>query len=177
MVQPLTADQTRPLPPALDAMTLLVAAVIVHDHDAHRVLLLQRGPHAKFAQGKWDLPVGKNHPGESVTATAVRELHEETGLTVAASDLELAHVIHGARGIEAPHGFLTVVFATRRWTGSATNAEPEKHSQVCWVDTAAVPEDFVPTTYMALTRYLSGGPSVSLEGWPPHPAGPSTERH
>jgi 8-oxo-dGTP pyrophosphatase MutT (NUDIX family) len=62
--------------------TLLVAAVIVHDKATNRVVLLQRSENAKFAQGMWDLPVGKNEPGEAVTETAVRELYEETGLTV-----------------------------------------------------------------------------------------------
>ncbi|MBI3685810.1 MAG: NUDIX domain-containing protein [Actinobacteria bacterium] len=165
MAQPLTADEPRPLPPALDAMTLLVAAVIVHDLDTNRVVLLQRGPNAKFAQGMWDLPVGKNQPAEPVTDTAVRELREETGLTVDAHTLELAHVIHGARGVEAPNGFLTVVFAAHTWTGELLNAEPTKHAQVSWIDTTAIPENFVPTTRSALTGYLSHGARVSLDGW------------
>lgn len=67
------------LPPALDSHTLLVAAVIVHDQTADQVLLLQRAPNAKFAPQHWDLPVGKADKGEVVTATAARELKEETG--------------------------------------------------------------------------------------------------
>ncbi|MFC3761109.1 NUDIX domain-containing protein [Tenggerimyces flavus] len=67
-----------------------------------RVVLLQRGLKAKFAQGMWDLPVGKNDPGEPITATAIRELREEAGLHVDRGDLRLAHVIHGARGSKHP---------------------------------------------------------------------------
>lgn len=63
-------------------MTLLVAAVIVHDKATNRVVLLQRSENAKFAQGMWDLPAGKSEPGEPITETAVRELYEETGPTV-----------------------------------------------------------------------------------------------
>lgn len=76
-----TDDRSPALKPALDSMTLLVAAVIVHDKVTNRVVLLQRSESAKFAQGMWDLPVGKSEPGEPITETAVRELYEETGLT------------------------------------------------------------------------------------------------
>lgn len=146
-------------------MTLLVGAVIVHDKATDRVVLLQRGQNAKFAQGMWDLPVGKNEPGEPITETAVRELFEETGLRVRPEALRVAHVIHAACGVEAPGGFLTVVFAAHEWTGEAQNREPRKHAQVRWVDTDAIPDEFVDTTASALRRYLAGSPQVSLDGW------------
>ncbi|MEU1624187.1 NUDIX domain-containing protein [Streptomyces sp. NPDC020096] len=164
VAQPKT-DEPRALKPALDSMTLLVAAVIVHDKAANRVVLLQRGPNAKFAQGKWDLPVGKSEPGEPITETAVRELQEETGLIVKPESLRVAHIIHGAWGVEAPNGFLTVVFVSHEWSGEPENREPRKHARVCWVDADAVPTEFVDTTASALRRYLSGGPEVSLDGW------------
>ncbi|MEU6488236.1 NUDIX domain-containing protein [Streptomyces sp. NPDC046887] len=138
---------------------------MVHDKANNRVVLLQRSENAKFAQGLWDLPVGKSEPGEPITETAVRELHEETGLTVKPESLRVAHVIHSAWGVEAPNGFLTIVFAADQWTGEPENREPHKHSQVRWVDAGAIPDAFVDTTATALRRYLSGGPEVSLDGW------------
>jgi 8-oxo-dGTP pyrophosphatase MutT (NUDIX family) len=165
VAQRTTDDQPEALPPALGSMTLLVAAVIVHDRATHRVVLLQRGRNAKFGQGMWDLPVGKSEPGEPITATAVRELYEETGLTVKAEALKVAHIIHGALGVEAPNGFLTVVFAAHEWTGEPENREPLKHAQVRWVDVDAVPEAFVSSTASALQHYLSGGVGISLGGW------------
>jgi 8-oxo-dGTP pyrophosphatase MutT (NUDIX family) len=154
-----------PLPPATDSMTLLVAAVIVHDLDQRKVLLIQRGPKAKFAPGCWDLPVGKSEKGEPVTVTAVRELREETGLTVDPGTLRVAHVIHGAWGVEAPDGFLTIVFVTHQWNGEAANTEPDKHCAVAWISEDSIPADFVTTTATALTSYLTGGPEVSTDGW------------
>ncbi|MEU4492658.1 NUDIX domain-containing protein [Streptomyces sp. NBC_00210] len=166
MAQPTTDEQQpKALKPALESMTLLVAAVIVHDKATNRVVLLQRSQNAKFAQGKWDLPVGKSEPGEPITETAVRELYEETALTVKPEALMVAHIIHGAWGVEAPNGFLTVVFAAHEWTGEPENCEPHKHAQVRWVDAAAIPEEFVDTTASALHRYLNDGPEVSLDGW------------
>lgn len=160
-----TDDRSQALKPALESMTLLVAAVIVHDKATNRVVLLQRSENAKFAQGQWDLPVGKSEPGEPITETAVRELYEETGLTVRPESLKVAHIIHGAWGVEAPNGFLTVVFAAHEWTGEPENREPRKHSQVCWADANAIPEVFVDTTASALHQYLDGNSQVSLDGW------------
>ena len=167
MTQPAADDQPEVLKPAFASMTVLVAAVIVHDRAARRVVLLQRGPNAKFGRGMWDLPVGKSEPGEPVTETAVRELHEETGLTVKPEALEVAHVIHSARGVEAPDGFLTVVFAAHEWSGEPENREPRKHAQVRWVDTDDLPEALVNNTARALRGYLAGGPGpgISLAGW------------
>lgn len=158
------ADST--LPPAVDSMALLAAAVIVHDVARDRVLLIQRGLRAKFGVGSWDLPVGKSDRGEPITATAARELEEETGLVVRPESLSVAHLIHGSWGVEAPNGFLTVVFAAREWSGEPINREPDKHAQVAWVSTADVPEDFVSSTRDVLLAYLEGrGAMVFEEGW------------
>lgn len=155
------------LPPALDSHTLLVAAVIVHDEAAGRVLLLQRGAGSKFAPLHWDLPSGKADKGESVTAAAVRELKEETGLTVDPAALRVAGIIHGAWGVEAPNGFLTVIFAARKWDGQPVNAEPRKHAQVAWFPASQVPAELVPGRRQALLCYLRspGEPVVSTDGF------------
>ncbi|MGH3389432.1 MAG: NUDIX domain-containing protein [Actinomadura sp.] len=153
------------LPPALDSHTLLVAAVIVHDKAARRVLLIQRAAKAKFAPRHWDLPVGKADKGEVITTTATRELKEETGLIVDPAELKIAGIIHGAWGVEAPNGFLTVVFVTTTWTGEPANTEPHKHAQVRWFPVEQVPSEFVSTTREALVNYLVGGPMVFTDGF------------
>lgn len=106
---------------------------------------------------------GKSEP---VTETAARELYKETGLTVEPESFKVAHTIHGAWGVEAPNGFLTVAFAAHEWSGEPENREPRKHAQVRWVDADAIPEAFVDTTASALHCYLAGWPEVTLDGWP-----------
>ncbi|MEU7740026.1 MULTISPECIES: NUDIX domain-containing protein [unclassified Nonomuraea] len=153
------------LPPALEAHTLLVAAVIIHDQEQRRVLLIRRGRQAKFAPDHWDLPVGKAGKGEVITQTAVRELKEETGLVVDPADLRVAGLIHCAWGVEAPNGFVTVVFVASEWSGDPFNAEPHNHGDVAWHPVDEVPEAFVSTTRTALINYLNSGPMVTTEGF------------
>lgn len=55
-----------------------VGAVVLDD--AGRLLLIRRG-HAPSA-GLWSVPGGRVEPGEALTEAVVREVREETGLTV-----------------------------------------------------------------------------------------------
>jgi 8-oxo-dGTP pyrophosphatase MutT (NUDIX family) len=63
----------------------LAASVIVlrGDGEALNVLLVRRTPQARFMGGVWVFPGGAVDPGEDEEAAAVRELHEEAGVTLA----------------------------------------------------------------------------------------------
>jgi len=61
-----------------DANTKVRACVPVLVRDSHGSILLER----RSDCGLWGLPGGKIEAGESVLDTAIREMHEETGLTV-----------------------------------------------------------------------------------------------
>jgi 8-oxo-dGTP diphosphatase len=60
------------------------AGAVVHDA-AGRLLLVRRG--REPGRGLWSLPGGRCEPGETAAEAAVREVREETGLTVAAGRL------------------------------------------------------------------------------------------
>ena len=48
-----------------------------------RLLLVRRRPRGSHLAGCWEFPGGKRRPGESLEETCVREVKEETGLSVA----------------------------------------------------------------------------------------------
>lgn len=157
--------------PARDAavagsLTMLVAAVIVHDAARDRIVLLRRGRGSSFGHGLWDLPVGKCEAGEPITAAAVRELREETGLMVAPEALTLVHVLHAGIGTGTPNGYLTVAFATTTWEGEPENREPDRHDDVGWVRLDALPQEFVPSTASIVQGWRAGLVGPTLHRWP-----------
>ncbi len=62
--------------PSLEALP--VAGCVVFDQQ-HRILLVRRNTTEDF---RWEIPGGKVEPGESPSDAAVREMHEELGLSV-----------------------------------------------------------------------------------------------
>jgi ADP-ribose pyrophosphatase YjhB (NUDIX family) len=70
-----------PVPTSALPRAARVAAYALLRDEADRVLLVRAGPGTTWA-GRWILPGGGAEHGEDVVATVVREVAEETGLTV-----------------------------------------------------------------------------------------------
>ena len=87
---------------------LAVSAVIV-DRDK-RVLLVLRGHEP--AKGLWSLPGGSVEPGESMAEALVREVREETGLSIVVGDeVWRAHIELAPGKPYAVHSFLVTDFS------------------------------------------------------------------
>ena len=96
--------------------------------DAGRLLLIKRG-HEPGA-GLWSLPGGRIEPGETGTQALVREMREETGLTVKVGRLLGTVTRPGLDGdvIDISDYEATII------TGSLTPGDDA--ADACWVDTA-----------------------------------------
>jgi 8-oxo-dGTP pyrophosphatase MutT (NUDIX family) len=69
-------------------MIVAVSAKAVLLNPENQILALRRTPESKNRPGQWDLPGGKADLDETPEQAGVREIGEETGLTVAIGDLE-----------------------------------------------------------------------------------------
>ncbi len=128
------------------------------------VLLGKRHPNSAFAPSTWHLPAGHREHGESTLACTVREAAEETGLTIAASDLTLVHTLDLLDpGSTIPR--IQLFFAASRWHGEPRVLEPDRCTEWRWWPLDALPEQLVDYTRTALAAIAQGEPYTQM-GWP-----------
>jgi 8-oxo-dGTP diphosphatase len=99
--------------------------VVIRD-DAGRCLLLKRSLSSKGNPGKWEYPGGKAEIGESFDAALLREVAEETGLTIS-----LQHVA-GAAESEMPTRKVAYLIMEARLESGQVCLSSE-HDDYAWV--------------------------------------------
>ncbi|MFI5736108.1 NUDIX domain-containing protein [Kribbella sp. NPDC051587] len=125
------------------------------------ILLAQRQG-TGYADGQWHMPSGHLEEGESATECAAREAHEETGIKVDPTSLQLGHTMHRGHETELPR--LGLFFVATAWEGEPVNAEPHKCGGVEWFPLDELPAEMVPYPRAGLDNYLSGIAYAEL-GW------------
>ena len=114
---------------------LIGVGVVVFKGD--RVLLVRRGKPPRV--GQWSLPGGRQRLGETVRATAAREVAEEAGLTVEVTALldVIDSMTRDADGALAYH--YTLVDFLAEWRTGEAKAGGDA-AEVVWAD----PDDLAP---------------------------------
>ncbi|KRC58408.1 hypothetical protein ASE14_17555 [Agromyces sp. Root81] len=100
-------------------------------------VLLGRKKHG-LGMGYFVAPGGKLEPGESATDAAVREVFEESGLVVAAADLEPRGVLSYVFPHREAWSQESNVFVSRRWAGEPV---PSDELDPEWFDVREIPLD------------------------------------
>jgi len=104
----------------------LSAKVLVRDEHG-RVLLLKRSANSKNNRGKWDLPGGKVDTGESFDEALLREVAEETGLTVSLVG------VAGAAESDLPDRKVVYLLMEGNLTSGEVRLSDE-HNEFAWVE-------------------------------------------
>jgi 8-oxo-dGTP pyrophosphatase MutT (NUDIX family) len=119
-----------------------IAAVIIEDG---RLLMVRR--RVSEGQLSWQFPAGEVEPGETDENAAVREAHEEAGVTVRATK-SLGSRVH-------PNTGRTIAYvACDPVSGTAYVADDEELAEVAWCDRATLTE-YVPYLFFGpVQEYL-----------------------
>ncbi|MEU3795680.1 NUDIX domain-containing protein [Streptomyces fructofermentans] len=127
------------------------------------VLLGLRHPDSAFAPSTWHVLAGHCEQ-ENAIACLIREAHEEAGLHIERRDVELVHVVHH---IDKPgdRPRMGLFFRARSWDGEPELREPDKCTQWKFWDPAALPDDLVPYTRVAIEK-IQNATLYSEMGWP-----------
>lgn len=92
------------------------------------------------------LPGGKPEAGETAAQTAARELMEETGIAVVASELDALGEFESAAANEPDHLLRSTVFTMRDAVANADSIRPAAEiEEVRWLDLSKpLPSDLAP---------------------------------
>lgn len=86
---------------------------------------------AWLSNGKWSLPGGGLHTGESIVIGALRELYEETGLKLKSSDInELVSENFRLRGIKVKLHYFSVAVDSRL----PVQKQPGEITHIAWIN-------------------------------------------
>jgi 8-oxo-dGTP pyrophosphatase MutT (NUDIX family) len=115
-----------------------------------RYVLLHRAHHGPAWDGDWAWtpPAGSRKPGEDITACAVRELHEETGLRASPQPVITGDVGWAVFALEVPWGTVAAVDGT-------------EHDRLEWVTYAEACRRCRPAALAA--SFIAGAQALGAE--------------
>jgi 8-oxo-dGTP pyrophosphatase MutT (NUDIX family) len=142
---------------------LVVPAVFAVLRRGDEIFMIRRA-NTGYADGKLSLPAGHIDGGEPAIAAAAREAYEEAGVKIDPKDFRLIHTHHRIAE-EGDHERIDLFFETTKWEGEPRNAEPEKCSEVLWVNKNNIPKDTIPMVANCL-RHINASEPYSHENFP-----------
>lgn len=116
-----------------------VAVCVVQRPDGQLSVLVMKRAYRGRNAGQWALPGGRVEEGETARAAAVRELHEELGLTAETDD-----VIGVLDDFPATSGFAITPIVVALSDTSSLRPSPDEVYSVHWADLSRLAADDTP---------------------------------
>jgi 8-oxo-dGTP diphosphatase len=113
------------------------AAVFGIIRDPTGKILMVKRQNSGFRDGFYALPAGHVEIGESPMQAMIRELQEEVSITVTPADIRIIHICHSFSPQETTpevRQYFSFYYEVLSYTGTLTNAEPEKSESISWID-------------------------------------------
>lgn len=131
---------------------LIAPAVNVYIIQGSKVMLSRRA-NTNWMDGHLCAPGGHVEAGERPRQALVREIEEELGVTVGENDLEFLCV--AARHVE-PTEYVAYEFVIRDKNYEFINNEPDKCSELVWVELNNLPDDIIEDFRTIVEECING---------------------
>jgi 8-oxo-dGTP diphosphatase len=126
----------------------LSSKVLILDAEG-RVLLLRRSQSSTYHPGAWEFPGGKTDPGETFDQALLREVAEETGLTIS------LHRVLGAGESDLPERKVAYLFLEARQLNGTVRLS-EEHDAFVWIAPSELPRQDLAPQFKELARAYAG---------------------
>ena len=117
-------------------------------------IFLMRRANTGYRDGYYALPSGHIEHNESVLNAAVREVKEETGLSIQPEQLKFAHALYR----RSDRTYADYYFTCDSWEGEPIIAEPHKCDAADWFSVDELPEKVPSEVIQALECLKQGKP-------------------
>lgn len=125
--------------------------IIIRRNDGHILIGKRKGSHAPY----YSIPGGHLELGETFEQTAIREVMEETGLTI--TDPKVIAITNNLRTYreEGKH-YVSVVLLAEHGGDAPINREPDRCEGWQWVDPNNLPIPHFDASEQSIACYLQG---------------------
>ena len=128
--------------------------------DGDKILMSKRANSGYF-DGFYSLCAGHVEENESVFDCMIREAKEEINIVVKAKDLKAVKVVH--RETHKGKTYIDFFFTCTKWEGEIKINEPEKCSELLWVDINKLPTDTIPSLRKVLSNAFDDNLVIYIE--------------
>lgn len=130
--------------------------IIIVNGEGEILVMKRDGSHAPY----WSIPGGKLELGETFEAGAKRELSEE--LDIAIKNPEVIAVTNNLKTYESEGThFISIILLVKEFAGEPKIMEPDKCTEVRWVDPQDLPQPHFDASELGVRCYLKNVPYVS----------------
>lgn len=142
------------------APTIFTTMVMIKDN---AIFLVKRAHDVAHLGGYYALIGGKPHENEALIDCAIREAHEEAGVTIEPTQVSFMGV--SDIFFEGRH-LIGFNFFAHTWQGTPTRNSPREHESAEWIDLKQLPEQLTPGTRLALAFLQNQDYRYVKAGWP-----------
>jgi mutator protein MutT len=130
------------------------SAVYLIIKDDNGNILLQRRQGSKLWPNFLALPAGHIDKGELSKEAAIREAYEELGIEIEEKDLIFKYVL--CRKNKSLKSYFDIFFEVKKYKNKIRIAEPEKCTELKWVNPSNLPDDMITYEIEVLNEIADG---------------------